>query len=373
MEKYKAWIAYIPVFFTVLLAVLLVFSDKKEFSENENRFLAARPVFRLEEVKNGKYMENWNDYLTDHFPFRDTFVGAAAAAMRLSGRKEINGVFVTQGGQLIEDYAAPENTERIGNIFREFSEKLGGRVRLRLMLVPTAVSVYGEKLPPYAPVRDQMETANALYEAAGIAPIDCAEELRREKSNGELYYRTDHHWTTFGAYAGYRAYCGQMGFDAVPLDQWDRKVVTEDFRGTLYSKVRDYRTAPDRITVYSYPKDELSVKYLDTGETSHSLYNFDYLGQKDKYSLFLNNLHPLIEIDNPAAESGRKLALIKDSYANSIVPFLAHHYRKIYVFDTRYYRDGPSSFIKGLDGDIDVVLLYNMNTLDTDSGIRGVY
>ena len=113
--------------------------------------------------------------------------------------------------------------------------------------------------------------------------------------------------------------------------------------------------------------------YDGTGEVTDSLYNFDYLTEKDKYSLFLNNIHPLIEIENKAASSQNALMLVKDSYANSIVPFLAHHYRKIYVFDTRYYRDGPSSFLSDHQDITDVLLLYNMNTLDGDTGIRGIY
>ena len=104
-----------------------------------------------------------------------------------------------------------------------------------------------------------------------------------------------------------------------------------------------------------------------------SLYNLEYTEKKDKYSLFLDTLHSLIEITNETAGSDRELALLKDSYANSMVPFLAHHYKKIYVFDTRYYKQGPSAFIKEHPGITDVLILYNMNTLDSDLGIRGIY
>ena len=151
------------------------------------------------------------------------------------------------------------------------------------------------------------------------------------------------------------------------------QTVTENFAGTLYSKVNDYSHPKDAITVYTNPEDDITVTYLDTGEVTDSLYNFDYLTEKDKYSLFLNNIHPLIEIENKTASSQNALMLVKDSYANSIVPFLAHHYRKIYVFDTRYYRDGPSTFLSGHQDITDVLLLYNMNTLDGDTGIRGIY
>ena len=112
---------------------------------------------------------------------------------------------------------------------------------------------------------------------------------------------------------------------------------------------------------------------MDTDETSDSLYNPEYAGVKDKYSLFLDNLHSLIEIENETADSDRELVLVKDSYANSMVPFLVRHYKKIYVFDTRYYKQGVSEFVKEHPGVTDVLILYNMNTLDTDLGVRGVY
>lgn len=240
------------------------------------------------------------------------------------------------------------------------------------MLVPTAFYVYREKLPEHAPWRDQMETAQALYTASGMEAIDCSRALL---TCGEenLYYRTDHHWTTLGAYQGYLVFCEKMGLEPVPLEKLIPQVVTEDFEGTLYSKSGDYSHPGEEITIYTNPADRLTVEYKDTGEITDTLYNMEYAQKKDKYSLFLNNLHPLVEITNETAETDRELVLIKDSYANSMVPFLVRHFKKIYVFDTRYYKDGPSAFIAEHPGITDVVLLYNMNTLDTDTGIRGIY
>ena len=137
--------------------------------------------------------------------------------------------------------------------------------------------------------------------------------------------------------------------------------------------MNDYSRKGDEITIYTNPTDDLTVRYIDTEETSDSLYNMEYLEKKDKYSMFLDNLHTLIEITNENAESEDVLVLIKDSYANSMVPFLTTHYQKIYVFDTRYYKQGPSKFIDEHPEVTDVLLLYNMNTLDTDTGIRGIY
>lgn len=241
------------------------------------------------------------------------------------------------------------------------------------MLVPTAIYTYKNKLPEFAPAADQMETAEKIYQDSGLLSIDCSQDLLAHQQDGQLYYRTDHHWTTYGAYVGYLAFCREKGLVPVSLDELEAETAAEDFCGTIYSKVNDYSQKGDKITIYRNPADKLTVYYEDTKETTDSLYNLKYARKKDKYSLFLDNLHPLIEITNENAESERELVLIKDSYANSMTPFLAHHFKKIYVFDTRYYKWGPSSFIKGHEGITDVLILYNMNTVDTDLGIRGIY
>lgn len=356
------------------LSVYFLISPKREFSENENRYLAKLPALTAERVFSGEYTESLGDWLADHFPMRDFFMGLKSEAEIASGRKEINHIYVASDDYLIEPYAVPQNTERIIDTLVRFYDRIQGTgVDVRLMLVPTAVTIYQDKLPVCAPHSNQMETAQAIYDATGIPAVDCSAQLLAGAQEGDLYYRTDHHWTTLGAYFGYTAYCEKKGFTPVPIASLESRTVTDEFAGTLYSKVNHYSHKKDEITIYTNPEDELTVIYQDTGETTDSLYNLDYLNEKDKYSLFLNNIHPLIEIENKTAESEAVLMLIKDSYANSMVPFLAHHYKKIYVFDTRYYKDGPSSFLSEHEEVTDVLILYNMNTLDSDSGIRGIY
>ncbi len=356
------------------LSVCLLVRPKKEFSENENRYLTKFPSFTEKALLDGAYTEALGDWLADHFPQRDFFVGFKSGAEITCGRKEINHIYVAEDDYLIESYSKPQNTERITDTLVSFYDKVDtSKVDVNLMLVPTAVTVYSDKLPAHAPLSDQTGTAAAIYEASGIPAIDCTDRLLDGASQGQLYYRTDHHWTTLGAYFGYLAYCDAKNMTPVSLDTLTAQTVTDAFAGTLYSKVNDYSRPKDSITIYTNPGDDLTVTYPDTGEVTDSLYNLDYVTEKDKYSLFLNNIHPLVEIENSAASSQDALMLIKDSYANSLVPFLAHHYRKIYVFDTRYYRDGPSSFLEEHSDITDVLILYNMNTLDSDTGIRGIY
>ncbi|MBQ7944231.1 MAG: hypothetical protein IJ326_09250 [Lachnospiraceae bacterium] len=358
----------------LVLMIIFFFLPKQEYSEKENRYLATFPEWNWTDVRSGEYMGDVTDYLSDHFPFRDFFMGLKTDAEMAMGKQEINEVYIAEDDYLIEAYQTPANTERIVETLKNFYEKLDTeKLEVNLMLVPTASYVHADKLPQFAPSLSQMETAEIIYEQTGIPAIDCSDRLLEQADTDRLFYKTDHHWTTYGAYQGYLEYCEVKGLTPVALEDLSAETVTTEFYGTIYSKVNDYSRKGDEITIYTNPTDDLTVRYIDTEETSDSLYNMEYLEKKDKYSMFLDNLHTLIEITNENAESEDVLVLIKDSYANSMVPFLTTHYQKIYVFDTRYYKQGPSKFIDEHPEVTDVLLLYNMNTLDTDTGIRGIY
>ncbi len=373
-NKIQSATAVILAVFVLAFSCAFFLMEKKEFSESENRYLSAFPEFSAETLKNGDFMEGVQTYLADHFPCRDMFMGIKAEAEIAAGKREINGIYIADDGYLIEAYKAPKNTEKIVGNFQKFYEAVKDEdVSVSLLLVPTASVIYAEKLPSFAQEPDQMGEREAIYARSGLPKIDCYGALMDKKDEMQLYYRTDHHWTSYGAYAAYTAYCEQTGIEPVMLEDLVAKEVSADFRGTIYSKLNDGRMGKDTITVFENPENQLTVFYTDTKETTDSLYNFAYLEKKDKYSLFLDNLHSLIEITNETADSERELVLIKDSYANSMVPFLVNHFKKIYVFDTRYYKQGPSSFVKEHPEVTDVLILYNMNTIDTDLGIGGIY
>ena len=359
----------------LFLAVFFLILPKELYSEQENRYLTTFPKWEWKRVQSGKYMEDISSYLSDHFPFRDFFIGFKTDVEIWMGKREINDVYIAADDFLIEVYQKPVNSQRISETLKKFYEtvKTLGVQETHLMLVPTASYVYGDKISQYAPKYNQMETAEMIYEQTGIPEIDCSERLLQCKDNDALYYKTDHHWTTYGAYQGYLSYCEVKGIEPIALDMLEAELVTEDFYGTVYSKVNDYDRSGDCITLYRNPQDCLTVFYTDTEETTNTLYNMEYLEKKDKYSLFLDNLHTLIEITNAHADSEDVLVLVKDSYANSMVSFLASHYKKVYVFDTRYYKSGLSEFVEKHPEVTDVLLLYNMNTIDTDTGIRGIY
>ncbi|MEY8304404.1 DHHW family protein [Anaerosalibacter bizertensis] len=186
-----------------------------------------------------------------------------------------------------------------------------------------------------------------------------------------IYYKTDHHWTSKGAFYAYKRLGESMGFYPHGNDYFDIKEVTDSFYGSLYSKGRFRNIKGDSIELYIPKKSEnCTVEYYDEKKISNSLYNMESLKEKDKYTVFLNGNHSLLKINTDISNS-KKLLIIKDSYANSLVPFLTGHYNEIYMIDLRYFNEDLSKFIKENNID-DTLILYNVKTFFEDNSIEKI-
>lgn len=355
-----------------VLAAGLLLLPKKEYSEQENRYLEEFPEFSLESVTSGTFMQDFETYLSDHFPFRDAFMTIQSKYQRLLGRNQIGEIYLCKDGYYIEEYQKPENTQRICSVFSNFEQKVTS-ADVTFMLVPTAVTIYEDKLPKNAKNAVQTEEIAMIYGNLTSEKIDVTKALLEKKEEYPLYYKLDHHWTTYGAYTAYEAYCLAKEITPIPMDSFKKEIVSKDFQGTIYSKLNDSYAGEDEITVFFLDGWEVTVTYPDTKEVTDTPYAPKYLETKDQYSYFLNNIHPMVEISNLKAPTSDCLVLIKDSYANCMVPFLMNHYQKIYVVDPRYYKSSVSSFINENTEVTDVLVLYNMNTIDEDLGIGGIY
>ena len=366
MEKITVIVCFAII---CLLSICSVLTPAKDFSENENRYLAQFPQLSVKSVMSKEYMEELEDYSCDQFVMRDNFMSMYAKYCKITGKTEINHVYLAKDGYLIEKYKQPTHTEEIIERWNRFFEK--SQVRVDVMLVPTAISIYEEKLPTFAKPSMQREVWNTYNSRLNANIINVWNSLQEEKDKKQLYYKTDHHWTTYGAYVAYRLYCQEKGFSPLEWEELNPQTVSENFRGTCFSKVNDSMSPKDSIERILPENWELIVSYSG-GVTSNSLYAPEYLEQKDKYSYFLNNLNDKIEIHNNNCKNGKTLLVVKDSYANCFVPFLVNHYEDIIVLDTRYYMSGVSNYMKN-NPVSDVLILYNLNTLDEDTGIRGIY
>lgn len=381
-----------------LFGVLFFVLPKKSFSENENRNLARFPAWKLQELTGGVYTGKVEDYISDHFPARDTFMALATEAERLSGKKLINGVYLAKG-RLIDRYDTPQYTDRAVSSFVRFANALPEDITVKLMLIPTAASAYGEDLPLLAPLADRgtrdrqqaviKEICDACIEqtAGRIVPVYTLQEsygwYQSRNAESNLFFTTDHHWNLKGAYQGYLSWQSlrpqtrpgaAAAQDPYGGEGTHVRTVSVSFRGTTWSKLNDPYFAPDVIDAYVDPAWDISVTYTDTGVARDTPYNEEWLSRKDQYSYFLDGIHPLVIIENHAAPEGLgAIAIVKDSYANIMIPFMIRDFETIYVFDPRYYREGISDFIKEHPEIKEVLILYNLGTMDTDAGIGGIF
>lgn len=371
MDKYKKILCiYALLFFSACGIATLILPDK-EFSEEENRYLAKRPELTAKSLLNGDYQEEAKKYLSDQMVLRSGFMRLYALAQKSMGKSEYNGVYICKDGWLIERYEDPENTEYIAESLAYVSENTDAHCML--MLVPTAISLYPEMLPYGAGgnnVQDKVKKyIDDACSKAGMDIVDVWGALEKSKPEIQLYYKTDHHWTTDAAYAAYRAFCADQKMTPLEKSSFEIEKVSEDFYGTVYSKALTAFQPADTIVAYKQDMSGITVSY-SFGEGS--LYAEEYLGKKDKYAYFLNGSQSEITIENGNVKNGRTLLVVKDSYANCFVPFLVNHYEKIVVLDTRYYRFGVTAAAEDV-GATDILFLFNLNTLDKDTAVAGIF
>lgn len=352
------------------LLILLFFviantiSNDKEFSEIENRNLQEKP-----KILSDNYVEKLNSYMADQFFIREKLISFKSRIDLVLGKNKINNVYIGSDNQLFEEFKIKSNADLLNkvDVINEF-KKSNEDLLVNFMLVPTATSILDDKLPLYAPVDDEIEYINKVksYLLDDIKFIHIYDKLKANK-NEYIYYKTDHHWTADGAYLGYEAFCESSGIEATNKDDFEKIIGSNDFYGSLSSKVGLFGLYRDKLNIYIPKNSNLLVNYVMEQKKDTSLFNSDKLNHKDKYQVFLNGNHPLIEIETDK-NLDKKILIIKDSFANNFVPFLTENYGNIFLIDLRYYTDSINEFIKNNDIN-EVLFLYNVNTFNEDDSI----
>lgn len=375
----KIMIGLFALFMLAMPVLTLVFlsPEKQPFSENENRYLAEFPKLSLKTYNDESFMENFDEWLSDRFIWREDWIRLKNKTDDLIGKTEINGVF-TENDRMMQVWSGYDEAVLEKNI-NAINKFVTGHPEIPsyFMLVPNAQEIYFDTLPPFADVGDQKEFIDMFYGLLeGFAgTVDVYSSLEQNKDS-YIYYRTDHHWTSYGAYLGYSAAGTQLGYSPVDVSDFTIEHASYDFRGTLFSKTLDYGVTADIIDYYTLTGNEPDVKvfvYDDYNvSTSKVIYNEydsmyfrEYLNVKDKYSSFLGQNSPIVTVESENAKSDKSLLVIKDSYAHSLVPFLTKEYSKVTMIDLRYINADFQMFVSLEDYD-QVLFVYNVITLSED-------
>ncbi len=346
-------------FVILFLAVADVVTPDRVFSESENRVLASKPEFSEEALLEGDYTTEYETYVTDQFIGRDKWIAVKTMWDILLQKRDINGVYLGEDDYLIEqhkpeDYSPKQEKEKI-----ELLKKLVNRWDVKVMLVPTADNILTEKLPNHATYYDQTKLLAEVKEAVGADNYVDVYNALQLHADEEIYYRTDHHWTSLGAYYGYLEWLNTVEQSPVIREVERRESVTEDFLGTLHSRINLPMQGEEIQYFYDTERWPVTVTYED-GTVTDTFYEKSHLDTKNKYGYFLDDNHAFIEIKT-SRPNGKTLFVIKDSFANCTIPLLAQHYEKVYVLDLRYFNGKLFPFMERYEaeGEMDVLLLYN--------------
>ncbi|WP_261176577.1 DHHW family protein [Anaerobacillus sp. CMMVII] len=224
-------------------------------------------------------------------------------------------------------------------------------------------------LPMYAETYSQKETLENIEKelADTLVYLDVYESLNRKKDDS-IYFRTDHHWTMRGAFYAYETAAKALAVTPFRSEDFHHTIVSDNFYGTYHSKAKPRRITPDTIEVFE-PKFEISyrVEYEGGQSITDTLFEWNFLNRKDQYALFLNGNHSHVKITS-SIQNGRKLAVMKDSYAHAFLPFLANHFEELHVIDLRYYRLSIDTYLSEHDIS-EVLFLYNIANFTNDSNL----
>lgn len=357
MKKYPLIIVFFSVLFA--LSVFDLFSPVKTYSELENRDLAEFPSFNVKGLLNGKYMSGIEKFTEDHFIARDAWISLKSVSEKALGKKENNGVVYGKDGYLFTKTESKDYSQFEKNIsaINKFMDRHSDRI-VSLLLAPTAPGVMTDRVYKDSPVIDTEYMLNYARDNITNGKFIDVLDVLKSHSDEYIYYKTDHHWTTLGAYYAYEQYMYDTGNKYMTLDSFDF-VDVNDFLGTHYSKSKNYDVVPDTLS-YVECDAEITV-----GEETLPIYDKSKLETRDKYAMFLRGNNGLASVKG---NGNGKILIIKDSYANCLVPFMVGDYEEIDIIDLRYLTMGLDSYIAEKDFD-EILFLYNCETILTDQNI----
>lgn len=352
------------VIFMVLLLGLAgkeALSHQRTYSPVEKRELQTRPEISITKVLDGRFQKKYESYLRDQFPGRDHWVSFQTDMELFMGKNEIHNVYIGKNHYLLEHYTEkefdPQQISKNLQALEKFVGKAKQNADVHVMMVPTKSWILREKLPAFAPHYKEQRFYDALQQKLEkedvLISVEPVLDAHKEE---EIYYRTDHHWTTLGAWYAYEQYTKAVGGD-LQRAQGKKKFrcISKDFYGTTYAKI-NYARQADKIEIYE-PEDKLRVVYNMGEKKTKTLYDVSFLKTADQYSVFTGGNQAVLEITG-GIKNGKTLLLIKDSFANSILPFLAEDYEKLVVVDLRQLNVSGDRLLE-MFSPTDILILYN--------------
>ena len=385
--KHRHCIATVVCFVLLISITSIAFwlIPDKSFSARENRALQTLPRFDRDKLFSGALSSAYNDYFADQFVARDLLVTLKGGLELLSGKGENNGILIGNGGQLAKrlfstaraDGDAAEDSDIIDQEHLKNAAKGINRTAENAD-VPFVVFFTGRTVDVAAsaflyPTNASDAMLQALRENVGenVNYLDLVPTYRERYESGEyVYYRTDHHWTTLGAYYAYCDILKAFGMenDIIPAQSFQKETVSTNFWGTFASASGFHFVPPDTVELWLLGNEDDFLVTVDGRALDGGFYNRAHLEENDKYSVFLDGTHDVVTITKKDGENRPTLAVFKDSFANSVAPFLAQHFDLVLynLSSPRTDYTDVTAYTKACNADAALVLYTLGNVIETD-------
>lgn len=364
-DSSNALIIFLMCAIIFFFAISYVILPQKNFSENENRMLQTAPKLTLSKVLDGAYFRQLHDYYSDQIIFRSYLIETKALCTLALGKRQNNGVILTPDGYLVETHSYTSAnyqylTQNLTQIEKLMKKLQGMGVQSYSFIVPRKVDILDEKFSDFY---SNERSKNAWY-LLGEDHISLVDSLKNAHSSNDIFYKTDHHLTAHGTYTVYLELSKTLEFDPIPLEEFDIKALSNEFYGTSYSKSGFFFSEPDKIRAPFIQENKYQTTIVDTGLAFDGLYDYSYLGKKDKYSTFISGNNAHVRVTDKEKEK-ETILLIKDSYAHALAPFLCAHYN-IELIDPRYFVGSIEKYI--VENNIEkVICLFGISTLSSSN------
>ena len=345
----------------------------RAFSNQENRILSSRPTLTMDDVFSGAYMTQYESFLSDQFAGRNFFRFINTSLRRLGGSRMENDVFIGRNNQLLENIVTPNPDDLSANIesIQSFASRYP-QINHYIMIVPDAANILSDRLPFLATVADQNRQINHVRAQLDdyVEWIDVSSVLNQH-SEERIFYLTDYHWTSLGAFIAFQEAAGVMDIEGDMASAFAAFPVATDFNGALAARSGVGLNTVDDIFIY-VPREEsreVIVNYIYEQRRTTSLFDLSRLETRDKHSVFLGEAASLISVRTTSPYT-RRLLVVRDSFANNFVQFLTPFFREIVLVDPRYY-PGSIDEIMRTYRITDSLILYSGNAFFGDYNLRG--
>lgn len=362
MKNFKKYpLTFIILSFMFIVFLIDIFNSDMYFSNYENRTLAQKPNIYYSDLINGRFSKNYDRYINDQFILRDTWINLKSRSELLLGKLENNNIIYGQEDFLfdkvenIDNKSLEKNLTTINNFINRNADS-----NISFMIIPSSFTIYKDLLPKGISLIDEEEYIKSIYSSFNNSNNIDLVQLLREKKDEYIYYKTDHHWTSYGAYLAYREFSKINNIVPVEIEALNPNYVY-GFYGTYFSKSKKYNAKSDSITFYDINNIEVTID----GVVVDSINDDEKWSSSDKYSAFLRGNNGITVINNKDIQDDSRILVIKDSYANSYIQFLANNYKEVYIIDLRSFPYNFNEFYENYNFN-NVLIMYSFINLVND-------